>query len=124
MSTSVMISVIALVVSIASITWSAWTWLRTGPVIKVSTSNAFLAYGSQLSARHLSVNVENRGRGAATVESYGFLVPHGGKIVGMGTPLFTAPPLPHRLDSHSSVSWYMPFSDVDRICQERNIAYS
>ncbi|MFE5840349.1 hypothetical protein ACFQ7N_01720 [Streptomyces niveus] len=124
MSASIVISIVALAVSVVSITWQTWSWLRSGPVIRVSTSNSIPTYGDQLGAQHLTVTAENRGRAAATIEGWGLLLPNDGKIIAIGDPLLGAPSLPHRLDSHSSASWYMLFADVARHCEERGVAPS
>src|SRR4051794_38334838 len=68
-TTAVILSVLALILSLASLGWQTWTWARSGPVLRVKVA-AILTDAGGLSADpafYLQTTVVNRGRAAATI---------------------------------------------------------
>ncbi|MGW1363500.1 hypothetical protein ACWCQP_39550 [Streptomyces chartreusis] len=119
---TLVISLCALAVSVFSLVWQFISWLRNGPVIKVTTHNAIpVIGGSVVQGQYLAVAATNRGRASATVTSWGLLLPGDVSTASDSAPLPGVEPLPHRLDPYAEASWYIDQDEVDRICHQRGI---
>jgi hypothetical protein len=122
--TAVVISICALVVSLVSLGWQVVSWLRTGPVIKVKAHSAMPVVQGVMGDHHTAVTVENRGRGPATVTSWGFVGPNDRSLVTESARLPGVEPLPHRLESHTEASWYIRYDDLGAACRDYGIQRS
>lgn len=115
------LSCIAIVLSIASLGWQAWTWRHAGPVVSVTTGRALPTVGGQVGEWLITVTASNTGRLPAQVTGWGLELPGGGQIIPRQEVQF-APPLPHQLAAHSSGTWYVPYLDAEQACAERGIS--
>lgn len=110
MSAPLVVSIIALVLSLASISWQAWSWWWSGPIVKVTgASDSPIYEGQQSDLGYHYIQVVNTGRAAATIEAFGVTLPSGLKPIRYRQDdLDAVEPcaLPYRLESHSSARWY------------------
>lgn len=110
------ISVLALVLSVASLTWQIATHHLNGDrvVVQLGTSIPVGAAGFLPNCR--SITARNRGRTAVTVTSVAVDVGNG-KTAQIGAQLVGAlsDPLPHRLEPGASASWAYPITVDDEI---------
>ncbi|QKW44271.1 hypothetical protein [Streptomyces microflavus] len=110
MSPTVVVSSIALVFSVASLSWQAWSWWWSGPIIKITgASDSPIFQGQQSDLGYHYIQVVNTGRAAATIEAFGVILPSGLKPIRyMQDDLEAVEPraLPYRLEPHSSARWY------------------
>lgn len=104
------IATIALVLSVASLSWQAWSWWRSGPIIKVTgASDSPIFEGQQSDLGYHYIQAENTGRAAATIEAFGVILPSGLKPVRhRQDDLEAVEPrmLPLRLEPRTSARWY------------------
>lgn len=125
-TTAVILSVLALVLSLASLGWQAWTWLRSGPVLLVEVSNIITdagstsAYGAGTPEHYVQVTVVNRGRAAATINTWGIETP-GGKNIFVVQPLPFSDRLPARVEPHSSLSVHILADAIRQHAAEHRI---
>ncbi|MFD5785871.1 hypothetical protein ACFWH1_04455 [Streptomyces sp. NPDC127037] len=109
MSTPVIAST-ALVLSVASLSWQAWSWWWSGPIIKVTgAADSPIFEGQQSDLGYHYIEAVNTGRAAATIEAFGVILPSGLKPVRhKQDDLDAVEPctLPYRLEPHSSARWY------------------
>lgn len=122
------LSSLALVLSLASLGWQAWTWLRSGPVLRVEVSNIITdagstsAYGAGTPEHYVQVTVVNRGRAAATINTWGIETP-GGKNLFVTQPLPFSDRLPARVEPHSSLSMHILGDELRRQAAEHRIPF-
>ena len=114
MTAPLIVSVVALVFSLASLIWQAWSWYRSGPVVTLKTSWAY-GVGGLDGGTWVGVTAHNSGRVAAQVTSWGFETPHGSQLV-IPVPLPISKPLPYTLEAHSDGSWYMGVAELEAAC--------
>ncbi|MFI2358157.1 hypothetical protein OG582_11925 [Streptomyces anulatus] len=120
----VVISVIALVISLVSLGWQVITWLRSGPVIKVKGHAAIPVVNENPGELHLSVTAVNRGRAPATITGWGLRLPNGSSVVPRSAELPGVNPLPHRLESHAESSWYILHAALEEAAQTHQVELS
>jgi hypothetical protein len=121
--TAVILSVLALVLSLASLSWQAWTWSRSGPVLRVEVTNMVTDAGSTYGGtpeHYVEVKAVNRGRAAATIQTWGIEVPGGGSIFVM-QPLSFSQRLPARVEPHSSASFHIAGDEIWKVSAEKGI---
>ncbi len=73
MTQPLIVSIIALVLSLASLSWQAYSWFRTGPVVKVKTGWAVGVGG--IGGRWVHITVRNSGRSPVQVTGCSFDTP-------------------------------------------------
>lgn len=120
MTPALIVSIIALAVALASLSWQINSWRRSGPVVSVSTSNAFPTYGDRIGAHHAAVTVRNTGRAPVQVTRWSLAAPGGRKLVDLA-PLNFSTPLPHTLANGAEASFYLPMTVVRQQCAELGI---
>jgi hypothetical protein len=112
---SLVIGIIALVVSIVAIGVSVELWRRTGPQVKVRYGHSYPVFeGRPSPEHHLSVTAANTGRSATTVQGWGFQIDGTDATVVTLQPEMWQPRLPYRLEPHASVSWHMKVSELQQ----------
>lgn len=111
MSTAAFVlALLALVVSVISVSWQVWTWRYGGPVVKVTTSLGFTIDDPGL--EFIVITVSNAGRSPVTVTGYGLALPDkGGNFVPV-RPLPITPRLPHRLEAGADASFHLLRDEV------------
>jgi hypothetical protein len=112
-ATAIILSSAALVLSLVSLGWQAWSWSRSGPVLRVELSNIITdlggptnAYGVGQPEHYVEVKAVNRGRAAVTIQTWGIELPGGNNIFAT-EPLLFSERLPARVEPHSSASFHM-----------------
>lgn len=119
MSAPIVLSSVAVGLSVISLGWQATSWLWSGPRIKLSCLKSLATSPDGHTFQLLTIKVVNRGRFATTVEGWGLLLPDGSTVVvPQGTSLLPSPHLPHRLEGHSSEKWHMSAEGVRKTCRE------
>lgn len=116
------LSIIALVLSVVALAWQAWTWLRSGPVIKVTVSQTLPLYPNHAGDWHTSVAAVNSGRAATTITSFGFETADG-RTLYTSSPAAWSDRLPHRLEPHSSASRHAPTDELTQTCADNSTQY-
>jgi hypothetical protein len=102
------IAIVALVLSIASLSWQMITWSRSGPKVVVRATPG-ITVGSLENVEHVAIIVTNEGRAAATISSVGFTMTTGQQLVSVGSYILPAE-LPKRLEPGGDqfLYWYDP----------------
>jgi len=116
------VSIAALVLSILSLTWQAWTWRNNGPVLRVEVNNSFtdaLIPGEP--EHYVCVQVINTGRAAASVTGWGVEMPGGGNLVVLQPPYFSTK-IPVRLEPHARADFYVGADELRQRAAERGVA--
>jgi hypothetical protein len=114
--------VVAIVLSVASLTWQIVSWRRSGSVVTVRVAQFFPVYDQGLGDLYTSVTAHNSGRAPVTVTGWGLRLPSGGTIVmTRNLPWFS--PLPYRLEAGAEGSWAISTDDVRASCAEHNVRY-
>jgi hypothetical protein len=116
------LAIAALVLSLASLVWQAWTFLASGPRVKVTTANALPMYDGRGGDWMVTVEATNSGRAPCTVENWGIRLPGDARLITTERPAWI-PPVPHRLEPHSSVTFYMAADGIRQIHLERGIPF-
>ncbi|MEW2061127.1 hypothetical protein AB0899_10190 [Streptomyces sp. NPDC007002] len=131
--TSLIISIIALCVSIANVTWQAARFLLEGPRIRVlmkvgalggaslvsapvenmkNLDETFASWSSQgFTQPVLVVEVVNKGRLGVQLVDFGVDVPKGASVKVI-EGVITDTPMPYVLEPHQEATWAMPFEYV------------
>jgi hypothetical protein len=118
--TALILAIIGIVLSVASLGWQAWTWSRSGPHVVVTAANTWPVYAGQLGAWHVSVTATNNGRAPITIDGWGFELPDKSDFIEMRPPAW-ATTLPYRLEPHSHASWMMEVDDLKSSCAGRGV---
>jgi hypothetical protein len=125
-TTAILLSSLALVLSLASLAWQSWTWLRSGPVLRVELSDFLTdaASGPGEGLHYfLQVTVINRGRAATTIDAWGIEPPHGSTLVAVHSARFSTR-LPARVEPHASLAMFMPADTVRSFSEQHGVPYS
>lgn len=117
------IALVALVLSVVSLGWQAWTWKNNGPVVEVNVTNAITDAGTGEPEHYVGVEAVNTGRAPTTVTSWGFELPGGGSVYST-VALRISESLPCRLESHSKATFYLVADELRRVRQERGIEFT
>ncbi|MGI5214962.1 hypothetical protein [Plantactinospora sp. CA-290183] len=121
MAVPVVLSIIAIVMSAASLLWQVVSWRRSGPVVTVTVAQSLAAFPTG-AEWFTSVTARNTGRAPITVTGWGFQTPDGGSVVQL-RPVAWASPVPYRLEPGSEGSWLMATDDVQGTSAERGVRY-
>jgi hypothetical protein len=119
---AVSLSIIAIVMSAASLGWQVITWQKGGPVVDVTVSTSMPTYGDRVGDPHVTVTAMNTGRSPVTVNGWGLRCPDGQNMV-MINNLAWSTPLPHRLEPAADGKWHIVTEDVRKQCEARGIRY-
>jgi hypothetical protein len=116
------LAITGVVLGVLSLGWQAWTWARSGPVVKVEASSSFPIYDGHMGEHHVSVKAINRGRAPATITGWGIGFPDGGGLF-VPTQLSWSTRLPHRLEPHSSAEFHVEAEEVRRTAHQKGVPY-
>jgi hypothetical protein len=108
------LSIIALCLSVASLTWQISSFLLTGARVKIETSWAYPLGGADYLPECVSITARNVGRFATTVRNVGIEVQRDGThavISHLLVPQMSTE-LPHRLEPGDEASWSVPVQAV------------
>ena len=122
MTTATTLSVLALALSVLSLNWQAWTWFRSGPVLRVE-SNVVITDAASISGApdlYIQIRVSNHGRAGATITGFGVETP-GKNNLFQFQPLPFSTRLPARIDAHADASFYMPVEGIRSVAAERQL---
>jgi hypothetical protein len=125
---AVVISVIALMLSLASLSWQAWSWLRSGPVLRVQVTNILAdsgrtsAYGNSELENYVEVTVINHGRAAATINTWGIRMPSGENMFVI-QPIYFSERLPARVEPHASLSLHVEADELRKHSARHGIPF-
>jgi hypothetical protein len=117
----------ALLVALSSLGWQAWTWRRSGAIVRVTANQSLPMYstpaGQQPGDWQVDVTATNKGRGPATVVGWGFRAPGNNNIV-MTEPLPWSSPLPFTLEAGGATgSWYISTDEVMATCRRESVRH-
>jgi hypothetical protein len=114
-STPPIVPWLALVLSVVALGWQAWSWFRSGPVLRVVVAGVTILepslVGDPPPEQYVQITVANKGRVAVTVRSFGIALPNKGNLYAPQQPRF-ADDLPARIEPHASASFYMLAEEV------------
>lgn len=120
--TALLMSILAVVLSAVSIAWQAWSWRRSGPVLRVTTAASVAAVSDDHVEHFVSVSVANTGRAAATVEGWGFRLPNGMDYVVLRPPPFSAQ-VPMRVEPHASATFLVGADELRHHIIKAGVAF-
>ncbi|MGI5211508.1 hypothetical protein [Plantactinospora sp. CA-290183] len=121
MSIPVLLSIIAIDMSAASLLWQVVSWKRSGPVVTVTAVQALVTV--DMSGQWFtSVTARNTGRSPITVTGWEFRMPGGGSVVSTRTVRWSTP-LPYRLEAGAEGTWFMVTDGVQETCAKRGARY-
>jgi hypothetical protein len=93
------------------------------PIVVVEVRQGFPVFdGDRLSDPQTQVTARNRGRKAVIVTGWAFRLPNGDNAF-FREPLPWSAPLPHRLEPHSDVSWFVATDVIKNVAAENAVAY-
>ena len=115
---SIVLSVVALLLSLASLVWQAVTFIRSGPRVTVTCSRAMVVSGAE-ATDVLEVVARNAGRSETQVQNW-FIEPIGQPALIFLTDLPGSSPWPEVLRAGHSLSWYQAWSEVARYGTMKN----
>jgi hypothetical protein len=114
---ALIVSIISAIASAAAVGVAVWTHRQQGSRIQCRSAHAFPMYPSGPGEHCISVEAVNKGRSAATIMGWGYVVldERGrvteNRIVPTVTPPWQ-PTLPYRLEAQSSASWMLPLHEI------------
>lgn len=120
--TALVMSILAVVLSAVSIAWQAWSWRRSGPVLRVTAAASVVGTSDDDVEHFVSVTVANTGRAAATVEGWGFNLRNGGDYVVLRPPPFSAR-VPTRIEPHASATFFVGADGLRQRIIEAGVAF-
>jgi hypothetical protein len=127
-TTALILSILALVLSLGSLSWQAWSWFRSGPVLRVKVTNIVAdsgrisAYGIPEPDHYVQVEVVNHGRAAATISTWGIELP-GGESMFVTLPPPISDRLPGRLEPHASLRLHVEGEELRKLSRERGVPF-
>jgi len=89
---AVSLSIIAIVMSAASLGWQVITWQKGGPVVDVTVSTSMPTYGDRVGDPHVTVTAMYTGRSPVTVNGWGLRCPDGQNMVMINNLAWSTPP--------------------------------
>jgi hypothetical protein len=116
------LSIMAIVVSCASLGWQVVSWRQSGAVVTVTARTAMPTYGDRVGDPHVQVTAANKGRSPVTVKNWGLKLPDDRHMAIMDHAPWSAP-LPHRLEPGADASWYVLTKAIVESCQHNGIRY-
>jgi hypothetical protein len=121
----VIVSLLALVLSVASLSWQAWSWYHSGPVLRVKTADFWTDAGnpeSQVPDHYVAITITNHGRAAATAQAWGIEDPSGESLT-VPSPWPFSDALPARVEPHASASFYVRGATLEDHSEELGVPY-
>ncbi|MGH3614863.1 MAG: hypothetical protein ACRDRK_20165 [Pseudonocardia sp.] len=115
MMPTLVVSILALILAVISLCWQAWSWFRTGPVVRLKTGWAVGVGG--LSGRWIHITAHNTGRSPVQVTGYSLETPTGMSLVAP-IPVPGTAQVPHTLDAGSQATFYLDADDVEHRCAQ------
>jgi hypothetical protein len=113
------------IAGIASFIWQIVTWRRSTHRVIVSRSRAWFGYpNGNTSDELVCVSAANTGSAAVTVVGWGIQMGRGGKHLNVMSPLAGSTPLPHRLESGSSMNVHVGAAEIVNASVELAVPYS
>lgn len=109
---SFVLAVIALIASIASLTWQVASWRMSGARLRVSMRWA-IAMPSPTSVVLVAVEAVNRGRQATVIHQMGFLTSANSQLIEL-TSALNGQTLPAQIDPGSEVTFYFELTRLQR----------
>ncbi|GAB2747815.1 hypothetical protein GCM10027039_01830 [Terrabacter koreensis] len=111
------LSIVALCLSVASLTWQVTSFLLTGARIKVSAAYALPVGGLDRLPECMSITARNVGRFATTVRTVGLEVRPDGTQAVISHQFIRqlSTDIPHRLEPGDEASWFVPLDVVRSI---------
>jgi hypothetical protein len=98
---------LALILSIASLTWQFVQWRRSGAILRVEAAPAVGVGGQPPFDELLAITVRNSGRGAASVTGWGIRFDDGSHIPGHAQNIAFNPPVPVQLAGGAAQTFYL-----------------
>lgn len=114
------VSSAAFVLSCVSLIWQGWTFTRSGPVIRVTNKHVYVPPGMD---HFITVEAVNKGRTAATVESWGIELPGDRTLVSTESFPWDSQ-LPYRLEPHATAQFSIPAAMVEQTVVQHGVPYS
>ena len=119
------VGIVGGVAGIASFIWQVVTWRRSTHRVVVSRSRAWFGYPNGSTSDELvCVSAANTGSAAVTVVGWGIQMGRGGDNLNVTSPLVGSTPLPHRLESGSSMDVHVDASHIVNASVELGVPYS
>ncbi len=133
---TLVLAILGFVLSVASLLWQFVSWRLSGPRVRVEMrvgatngqrigtvpvnaswreSLDFMAKQDNLLSRVLVAKIVNSGRQSTSVVNYSAAIDDAGMQVGVLAAPFGSPPLPHRLEAESQVSYYLDLNDLLKV---------
>lgn len=116
------LSITAIVLSGASLSWQILTWRQSGAVVTVTARTAMPTYGAEVGDPHLQITAANKGRSPVTVNSLGLKLPDGRHLAIMEWAPWSAS-IPHRLEPGADASWYVLTKAITESSTHNGIRY-
>jgi hypothetical protein len=111
----VVVSSLALALSIISLGWQVWTWQLSGAVVRVELSHAYPTYDDgHIGDHHLAVTANNAGRSSVQVTGWGLQGRDGKTRLISPRPSPLSKPLPHTLEQGTSATWLVLADEIRR----------
>jgi hypothetical protein len=114
---TLIISIIALVMSTAALAWSAWSWVHSGPVVRVDPHIPLPNDEFPPGDLPVEVRATNRGRGPVTIEDWGYKA-NNGREARMIEGIPPSVKVPFRLEPGDEASWYLPRHQAINLCHD------
>lgn len=119
---SLALSIVALVVSAASLGWTIYSWHRSGARLKVKATSFVLIGPGQAGANWLiAIDVTNAGRTPTTVHSLGFQSPEYKGVIALSDAAVGPNPIPKRLEPGEALTFPVEPRELLRTCAEKSI---
>lgn len=114
---TLVISVVAAFLSMLALGWQIYSWLHSGPRVKVTAQHGFALGGSDL--EFVSITATNSGRLQTVIHEFGFEVPGRRRFVEFQS--FVPIKLPADLPPGGSVSFYFERQRLRRSAEDEGV---
>ncbi len=111
------VAVIAVLTGIASLILAIWSWVRAGPVVRVTPRIPLPNNDFPPGDLPVEVRATNRGRAPVTVTDWGYIAKNG-RVARRIKGLPPSVDLPHRLEPGAEASWYLPRHQAINLCHD------
>jgi hypothetical protein len=110
---------------VASLVWQMVTWRRSTHRVTVVPSRAWFGYPDGTTSEELvCVSAHNTGSAAVTVVGWGIEMGRGGQDLNVTSPLVGSTPIPHRLESGSSMDVHVQAYHVIEATTDQRVPYA
>lgn len=117
------LSIVAIVLSVASFGWQVHTWYQSGAVVEVTALQSLPVYGPRGAGDwHVSITAINKGRSPVTVKMAGLKLPDGRQMAIMEYSPWSAG-FSHRLEPGADASWYVDTDVIKRSCAGEGVRH-